>query len=162
MKKLLIPLFFLLAVSANAQNLLNNDINPPDNPQINAPVVNNTNNTGNLNDDNLALNVQGNLPHNAVPQVQQQVQVQQQAPNRGNIYSTGSNPGNEIKQHKYGQSIQPVVGGGGGFSAGSARATIKKHNNKSLEFTLKKIFKSNYSSPKHYAHKKRVKKCHKF
>jgi hypothetical protein len=170
MKKLLLPLLLIMVLSTSAQNVLNN--NPVNNDDNNAPIALNTNNSGNLGnqaDINAPENPQINPPINweqqqvqvqaPVPQVQQ---VNQQAPaNRGNFFNTGNGNPVNYNQQKAGQSIQPVAGGGG-YSGSSGKAKLISHKHKSLELILKKAIKPNYKHPKHYAHKKRVKKCHTF
>lgn len=162
MKKLLLPLLLIMALSTTAQNMINQ--NPVNNEDNNTQfALNNNNNLGNQAGINPPDIQQTNPPVNLEQQqVQVQVQVQQQVQtNRGNVFNMGNGNPRSYNQPKAGQSIQPVAGGGG-YSGSSGKAKLKSHKHKSLEFIIKKAIKPNYKHPKHYSHKKRVKKCHSF
>ena len=151
----------LTAMTAAAQNVA--IVNPPANEDNNQQVAYN-NNLGNQNNINLQETNIFNEQNNP-PQVQAQIQEQvQQAsnPSRGNFINTNNdNPVNNVRQQKYGQSIQ-IPSGSGSYSGSSGKASVKTHTHKSFAFVMKKTFKSKYSHPRNYSHKKKVKKCHSF
>jgi len=149
----------LSAMTAAAQNVA--IVNPPANEDNNQQVAFNDN-LGNQNNINLQETNLFNQQKNP-QQIQVQAQVQQASePNRGNFINTNNaNPVNNVRQQKYGQSIQ-ISSGGGSYSGSSGKASVKTHTHKSLEYVIKKTFKPKYKHPKHYSHKNRVKKCHSF
>jgi hypothetical protein len=159
MKKLLLPMLMLSAMATTAQNVVvpipnsNEDGNPPialnNDQQVNQNPIN-------------QMDIQINNPPSLQVQIQQAPVQQTSQQNRGNVFGNyNSNPVNNVKPIRYGQSIQPVAGGGG-YSGSSGKANVKKHSGKSFEFVLQKTFKKKYKQPRHYANARRVKICHSF
>ena len=162
MKKLLFVILICLAGITYGQNN-NENINPAENEDDNVQVaINNSNKPDNLNNNINAVNQS--------PQVviQQQVSnTQQQAfnPYRGNVFQTNQSDNQQKTsgQHSWGQSIQPVSGGGGGYSGSSGGSSVK--HKVAFSVKIKKamsVFERKYKHPKHYAHKKRIRKCQTF
>lgn len=153
MKKIILSCLALSALSASAQNVANP--NPTGNTDVSIQVALN-NSPGPVNNINIADQIQSRpAPQQAAPQ--------QAAPvNRGNFLSSSNeNPSGNVRQQKVGQSIK-ISAGVSGYSGSSGKASVKSHARKSLKMTLLKTFKSKYKAVKHYGHKSRVKKCHKF
>jgi hypothetical protein len=138
---------------------------------INPPVINDYDNPP----QQMAMNTNVQL-NNHPPSNQQKVIMQQaanpadvqQVPrvnlNLGNLFgSDNSNPITNKPRQKYGQSIQISSGGYSGSSGISSTKThAKKNAGRGMSARLLKLLEPKYKAPKHYAHKKRIRKCHGF
>lgn len=117
------------------------------------------------NDENIqAVNV--TVANANINDINQNFQIQQQATqqvvNSGNVINI-NNPQIQYNQQKYVSSTN-YSSGRSSYSGSSGKSAVKK-NKKTWRVTFKKlmkVFEPKYKAPRHYCHKNRMRKCHKF